>query len=98
MLILPATLTAKEARDTRAMLTQALRQGAKKAGDSLLVSVDASALTRFDSSALSVLLECQRLAQSCGKRLVVEQAPDKLVDLARLYGVDELLMVGAAAA
>jgi phospholipid transport system transporter-binding protein len=93
MLILPATLTASEARVTQAMLAQALRQGAVAGGGDPLaaVQVDAAALKRFDSAALAVLLECQRLAQGSGKALAVRNAPAKLVALARLYGVNDVL-------
>jgi len=92
MLILPATLTTREARDTQRMLSQALQQGAvqQNAGNAP-VTVDASGLQRFDSAALAVLLECQRLAQGWGKGFAVRQAPAKLIELARLYGVDSVL-------
>jgi phospholipid transport system transporter-binding protein len=103
MLILPATLTSREARDTQRMLTQALRQqGPTKeaaAGDSIPeVTVDASGLQRFDSAALAVLIECHRLAQAQGRGFAVRQAPPKLVELAGLYGVDGLLGLAATAA
>lgn len=86
MLLLPATLTAHEARDTLRMLTQAIQ------GQAQGVVVDASSLVHFDSSALSVLLECQRQAQAWGKTFALSQPPDKLTALAKLYGVDVLLM------
>jgi phospholipid transport system transporter-binding protein len=91
MLILPSTITSAEARDTQRMLGQALQQEAKSPGETEVV-VDASGLQRFDSSALAVLLECQRLAKAWGKGFSVRQAPGKLSQLARLYGVDSLLM------
>jgi phospholipid transport system transporter-binding protein len=56
------------------------------------VEVDASGLVQFDSSALSVLLECQRQAQAWGKTFTLRDAPPKLAALAKLYGVDALLM------
>jgi phospholipid transport system transporter-binding protein len=86
MLLLPATVTADEARDTLDMLAQAL----KREPDAGVV-VDASNLQQFDSSALAVLLECQRLAAAWGKGFAVKHAPAKLASLARLYGVDELV-------
>ncbi len=92
MLLLPATLTAHEARDTLRMLTQAIK--AQAAG----VVVDASSLVHFDSSALSVLLECQRQAQAWGKTFALSEPPAKLTALAKLYGVDVLLMRPAGAA
>ena len=87
MLLLPATLTAQEAADTQRLLTQSLKG---EPGD--VVVVDAANLVQFDSSALAVLLECQRAAQAWGKRFAVRQAPPKLLALAKLYGVDVLLM------
>jgi len=91
MLILPATVTSREARDTQRMLSQALQQEAKAPGEAE-ITVDASGLQRFDSAALAVLLECQRLAKAWGKGFVVRHAPAKLSDLARLYGVEALLI------
>lgn len=53
--------------------------------------INAASLREFDSSALAVLLECRRQAQAQGSRLVVEQAPNQLRQLAALYGVEGLL-------
>lgn len=97
MLVLPATVTLLEARDAQRMLSQALQQQAKAHGQETLVTVDAAGLQHFDSSALAVLLECQRLAAAWGKGFAVRNAPKKLAELARLYGVDELLSMPAAA-
>lgn len=55
------------------------------------VEVDASALQAFDTSAVAVLLEAARRAQARGTRCVVCGAPPKLRELARIYGVEELL-------
>ena len=94
MLLLPATITANEARDALRMLAQAL----KREADSGVV-IDASGLQHFDSAALALLLECRRLSQAWGKGFAVRHAPAKLLALARLYGVDALLpFEGAAAA
>jgi phospholipid transport system transporter-binding protein len=87
MLLLPAGLTAREANDTRRMLTLALKSEAADA-----VIVDASNLLQFDSSALAVLLECQRAADAWGKPFELRNAPPKLAALAKLYGVDVLLL------
>jgi phospholipid transport system transporter-binding protein len=54
-------------------------------------SIDASALTAFDSSTLALLLQAHRLAQAAGRGFEVQGAPQPLVQLAQLYGVDELL-------
>jgi phospholipid transport system transporter-binding protein len=96
MLLLPAAITASEARDALRMLAQAL----KRESDAGVV-IDASALQRFDSTAIALLLECRRLSQAWGKGFGIRNAPAKLVSLAKLYGVDALLSfegVGAAAA
>jgi len=93
-LVLPATITTQEARDTQRMLAQALQQGIKTQ-DEPVVTLDAAGLQHFDSAALAVLLECQRLAQAWGKGFAVRNAPTKLAELARLYGVDALLMPAA---
>jgi phospholipid transport system transporter-binding protein len=53
--------------------------------------IDAAALKDFDTSAVALLLEARRRAEARGARLVVRDAPAKLIELARLYGVDELL-------
>ena len=92
MLLLPATVTANEAIDTRRLLTQGLK--GEPEGE---VVVDASNLRRFDSSALAVLLECQRQADAWGKPFSLRNAPPKLVALAKLYGVDALLIPGSSA-
>jgi phospholipid transport system transporter-binding protein len=53
--------------------------------------IDASALAEFDTSAVALLLHAQREARTRGATLHVVGAPPKLRELARLYGVDELL-------
>lgn len=93
MLLLPATVTAKEANDTRRLLLQALKGEPQAA-----VVVDASNLQHFDSAALAVLLECQRAAEGFGKPFALRNAPPKLAALARLYGIDALLMPDSASA
>ena len=86
MLLLPETLTAREAPDALRLLKTALE---RESGERLVV--DASPLLRFDSSALAVLLECRRLAQAWGKRFELKRPPPALTRLAQLYGVAELL-------
>jgi phospholipid transport system transporter-binding protein len=92
MLVLPDTVTVREARDVMRMLEQNVQRDGHGA-----VTVDASALRDFDTAALAVLLECSRQARSWGKALVVHGAPPKLGELAALYGVDKLLAIGAGA-
>jgi phospholipid transport system transporter-binding protein len=57
--------------------------------------IDASALTEFDTSVVAFLLEARRRAEARGTACVIRGAPQKLVQLARLYGVEELLSLEA---
>ena len=90
MLLLPATITSADAQDALRMLGQALKR--EPAAGAV---IDASALRQFDSAALALLLECQRLAQASGRAFAVRGVPPKLSQLARLYGVEELLLPAA---
>ncbi len=54
-------------------------------------AVDASQLQTFDTSAVALLLEARRRAEARGATFRVTGAPPKLRELARLYGVEELL-------
>jgi phospholipid transport system transporter-binding protein len=86
VLVLPADLTRKQASACLQMLVQGL-----KALPGVAVVVDASALARFDSSALAVLLELRRESQARGKNLLIRALPERLRDLATVYGIVELL-------
>ena len=86
MLRLPDTLLHNTAAAT---LTELLL--ASRTESSTRVVVDATALLRFDSTALAVLLELRRAVLKAGKTLVLQGIPSRLSDLARLYGIDELL-------
>jgi phospholipid transport system transporter-binding protein len=55
------------------------------------VAIDASALDKFDSSALAVLLQCRRDSVALGKSFEVTGLPHQLGELADLYGISELL-------
>lgn len=88
-LVLPAALTLRDARSAMAALGPAIA-----ATDEGTVRIDAAALTHIDSASLAVLLQCRRLAEERGRRFAVVNAPSRLVDLARLYGVAELLGLG----
>ena len=87
MLSLPLELTHRQAN---ACLAQ-WRAGLDAAPAGETVVVDASALERFDSSALAVLLELRRIAQRSQKTLQVQAQPPHLSDLAKLYGIETLL-------
>jgi phospholipid transport system transporter-binding protein len=86
VLVLPADLTREQASACLRMLVQGLRAEPGSA-----VVVDAAALQLFDSAALAVLLEFRRQALALGKSLAVHGMPQRLRDLAGLYGVGELL-------
>jgi phospholipid transport system transporter-binding protein len=86
MLILPAELLHEQAAACSRMLAQGMRSQAEP-----VVVADAAALTRFDSSALAVLLDCRREALALGKTFSVIRMPARLRELANLYGVAELM-------
>jgi phospholipid transport system transporter-binding protein len=86
MLVLPAQLTHEDAAACCRMLAQGMRSQPER-----MVVADAAALTKFDSSALAVLLESRREALALGKTFCVTRLPARLRDLANLYGVAELL-------
>ena len=69
-----------------------LKQALQSEGSQTDVVVDAGPLQHFDSAALAVLLEIDRLAEAWGRRFAIRSAPPKLAALARLYGVDALLL------
>ena len=94
MLVLPPELTHAQARASLRLLLEGLNALPPQASG--VVTVDASALRRFDSSALAVLLECRRAALAAGKTLQVQGLPAAAASLARLYGVDQLLQPAAA--
>ena len=52
---------------------------------------DFAAVRQVDSSALALILACQREAGRAGGQLVCLNLPDNLHSLARLYGVDALI-------
>lgn len=86
MLSLPATLTQNQARECLDQLTQDVQT----APDTQVV-VNAAELNSFDSSALAVLLAVRRECARAGKRFAVQGLPDRLRDLAVLYGIEGLL-------
>ncbi len=82
---LPATATLDEAAALAATLPAAVAAGTGK------LRVDARLLQACDSSTIALMMQARRLAQAAGRGFEVVGAPAKLVDLARLYGVDGLL-------
>ncbi len=88
---LPAELTHAQARACAQTLSAQIA-----AASEVRLDVDASALVSFDSSALAVLLECRRAALAAGKLLAVAGLPAGLQSMARLYGVQALLVPDGA--
>ena len=86
MLTLPGELVHATANQALLVLKPALEAAAETQ-----VTVDASALTRFDSTALAVCLALRRVAERADKSLVWQGVPPRLADLAKLYGIAELL-------
>jgi len=86
VLVLPKELTQSEATACLRMLVQGLQSQTKPD-----VVVDATALSRFDSAALAVLLEFRRETMAMGKHFSIRGLPARLGDLAKLYGIDALL-------
>ena len=86
MLVLPAELTHDDAVACCRMLVQGLRSAPEA-----VVVADAGGLARLDSSVLAVLLECRREALALGKPFSVSRMPQRLRELATLYGVAQLL-------
>ncbi len=89
---LPQTLTLASATAALAAL-----QASAASGDRERLAVDASTLQVFDSAALALLLQARRLAQASGRALQISGAPPQLAQLAKLYGVAELLGLDSAA-
>jgi phospholipid transport system transporter-binding protein len=86
VLKLPATLTQAQATACLNQLNDGLRQESTSE-----VVVDGALLRSFDSSALAVLLEFRRECARAGKQFVVQGLPQRLRDLAALYGIERLL-------
>ena len=75
---LPRVLEGSAAYETRPDLPERL-------------TIDFSAVTEVDSSAVALLLEWRRRAAAHGKALVFANLPENLMALAGLYGVAELI-------
>ena len=92
MLMLPEVLTHDEVDATLRMFRQKLSQ--PLAGNDVnVVTVDGANLKQFDSSALAVLLECRRMAQTQKLGFTVRAMPSKLMALATLYGLEDLMPI-----
>jgi phospholipid transport system transporter-binding protein len=83
---LPAQATLEQAAALAATLPAAVSES------QAALRIDASALTSFDSSTIALLMQARRLAQAAGRGFAVDHLPAQLAQLAKLYGVDELLL------
>jgi phospholipid transport system transporter-binding protein len=92
---LPERITLREARSVLDTLAAALTA---QPGGAAAVEVDASALAQFDSSALGVLVDLHRRAAVTGRACRLIGMPSRLTELARLYGVSELVARGTQGA
>ncbi len=100
MLKLPAVVRMDGTPALWARLEASLRAEAAQVGSAAGGQVDMSLaeLQSFDSSALTLLLSAARLCTAERMKLKLHDAPAKLRELARVYGVAELLWPEAAAA
>ena len=87
---LPADATLEHAAELAATLPAALADG------SGVFSIDASALTAYDTSTIALLMQARRGAQAAGRGFTVTGAPAQLQQLAALYGVEGLLSLSPA--
>lgn len=99
-LVLPRSLRFADVSSTLAALNRTLQAHEGGAGGTVATStatatevlrVDGHALSTFDSSALAVLLECQRQVRRRGWQVQWVALPSRLQELARLYGLGEVL-------
>jgi phospholipid transport system transporter-binding protein len=89
---LPATVTVQEVTTVLQRLSAVLDASAQaRSSAGAVLSLDTSALQHFDSSALALLLQLRRQAQTRGLRVELSGVPPRLTNLARLYGVADLL-------
>ncbi len=95
---LPAVATLAEASALARSAEQALMQGVAEGGERAPLCIDAVELRSFDTSLLAVLLQARRLALGAGCGFEVTSVPEKLAQLAQLYGVTELLGLSKPAA
>jgi phospholipid transport system transporter-binding protein len=82
---LPDDATIEQAATLAQGLPAAVAEG------SGVLQIDASGVRSCDSSTLALLLQAHRLAQAAGRQVEVVGAPAKLVQLATLYGIEDLL-------
>jgi phospholipid transport system transporter-binding protein len=84
-LSLPATLTHAQATQQLAQWESLLATSGAEP-----VTVDCAALQHFDSAALALVLELARRARARGGSLHLRTVPQRLHDLAAVYGLDAI--------
>jgi phospholipid transport system transporter-binding protein len=87
---LPAAANLAVSADLAQRLGQELDELLRRA-DGHSVHLDASALEVYDTSTLALVLQLRRRVLAAGRHLLLQGAPDKLLQLAALYGVAELV-------
>jgi phospholipid transport system transporter-binding protein len=87
---LPSDATLQTVAELAAKLPAAVAEG------SGVFTVDASALTAYDTATIALLMQARRAAQAAGRGFSVRGAPPQLQQLAALYGVEELLALEPA--
>ena len=93
MTSLPASLTLRDAQSVLVSLRQSFA-----AESSAVWRIDAAPVVQVDTSALAVLLECARMAAAGSRTLEIVGTPQRLSELAHLYGVEGLLGIAGAPA
>ena len=83
---LPAVLTHAQASASAQALVTAVKAQPQ-------LTIDASALQQFDSSALAVLLAGMREAQALGVQLQVQGLPARARSLVQVYGLTDVLQL-----
>lgn len=93
MLRLPVSVRMDQAPALWTALQASLRAEAAqvRSAAGAVVAISAAELQHFDSSVLTVLLSAARLCADEGVKLELHHVPTKLQELARVYGVAELL-------
>jgi len=71
------------------------QQSRSELGGSDTAQIDLGQVTNVDSAGLALVIEWIGWARERGKRLVLLNLPDKLLALARISDLDELLVAGA---
>lgn len=98
MLKLPTSVRLEQAPVLWEALRASLQAEAAQVGNAAgkVLRLNAGELREFDSAALTLLLQAARLCGQQGLTLEVHGTPDKLRELARVYGVAELLWPAGA--